>query len=274
MSVASAKVLKPYVPEVREAAVRVFDQRYPNLQFAPVVVVIAAFEEEGGLGGVLEGHRPRSPRAGRSHPGRRRRQRRRDQRRSPRRTASTSPASAQLRPRGRPAPRLRLARDHGARYIVTLDGDGQWDPHDVPMMLEPLVNDEADFVLGSRVLGRSDNKDAFRQIGVHVFAALVRILTGTKVTDTSTGLRAMRAEITATVRQEQVQYQTSELLIGAIYQGYRIAERPIVQHQRVAGESKKGNDVLYGARYARVVVRTWWRERRAGGRPVPTPSEA
>ena len=141
------------------------------------------------------------------------------------------------------------------------------------MMLEPLVNDEADFVLGSRVLGRSDNKDAFRQMGVHVFAALVRILTGTRVTDTSTGLRAMRAEITATVRQEQVQYQTSELLIGAIYQGYRIAERPIVQHQRVAGESKKGNDVLYGARYARVVVRTWWRERRTPP-PVPAPSEA
>jgi hypothetical protein len=42
----------------------------------------------------------------------------------------------------------------------------------------------------------------------------------------------------------------------------------------VAGESKKGNDLLYGLRYARVVVRTWWRERRAAGRPIPTPSEA
>jgi hypothetical protein len=73
----------------------------------------------------------------------------------------------------------------------------------------------------------------------------------------------MRAEVTATVRQEQVQYQTSELLIGAIAHGYRIAERAVVMRRRAAGESKKGTNVLYGLRYARVIVRTWWRERGA-----------
>ena len=105
-------------------------------------------------------------------------------------------------------------------------------------------------VIGSRVLGSTETDDQFRQAGVHVFAALVRLLTGAKVTDTSSGFRAMRAEVTATVRQEQVQYQTSELLIGAIFQGYRIAERPIVMRRRAAGKSKKGHNVLYGARYA------------------------
>jgi len=82
----------------------------------------------------------------------------------------------------------------------------------------------------------------------------------------------MRAEVTETVRQEQVQYQTSELLIGAIFQGYRIVERPIVMRQRAAGESKKGHNVLYGLRYARVILRTWWRERGAAddnGRAAP-----
>ncbi len=83
-----------------------------------------------------------------------------------------------------------------------------------------------------------------------------------EVTDTSSGYRAMRAEVTATVPQRQVQYQTSELLIGAIYHGYRIAERPIVMRKRAAGESKKGHNLLYGARYARVILETWWRERR------------
>jgi hypothetical protein len=91
----------------------------------------------------------------------------------------------------------------------------------------------------------------------------VSLLTGTRVTDTSTGLRAMRTEVTATVRQEQVQYQTSELLIGAILQGYRVTERPIVMHKRTAGQSKKGKNLLYGFRYARVVLQTTWRERRA-----------
>ena len=161
----------------------------------------------------------------------------------------------------------RLAREHGARYLVTLDADGQWDPADVPRVLQPVVDGEADMVLGSRVLGAAETDDAFRQAGVRVFAALVRLLTGVKVTDTSSGLRAMVAELTANVRQEQAQYQASELLVGAIYQGYRIAERPIVMHKRSAGESKKGHNVLYGFRYARVILRTWRRERR-NGRPA------
>ena len=71
----------------------------------------------------------------------------------------------------------------------------------------------------------------------------------------------MRAEVTASVRQRQPQYQTAELLIGAILQGYRVTERPIVQRRRMAGETKKGNDLLYGLRYARVIFTTWWRGR-------------
>jgi glycosyltransferase involved in cell wall biosynthesis len=171
-----------------------------------------------------------------------------------------------------------LARERGARYIVTLDADGQWDPVEIPDVLEPVAEDEADFVVGSRVLGHAETDDSFRHAGVHVFARLVSLLTGVKVTDTSSGFRAMRSEVTATVRQDQVQYQSSELLIGAISQGYRIAERPVVMHKRTAGVSKKGHNLLYGLRYARVILRTWWRDRGTGavaeaatGRSRPSP---
>jgi len=123
-------------------------------------------------------------------------------------------------------------------------------------------------VLGSRVLGSSEGDDAMRQTGVHVFAALVRVLTGVRVTDTSSGLRAMLAEVPATVPLNQPQYQSSELLLGAIFAGYKLAERPVVMHKRTAGVSKKGGNVLYGARYARVILRTWWRARRLPGARV------
>jgi len=157
----------------------------------------------------------------------------------------------------------RLARERGARYIVTLDADGQWNPAEIEGVLRPVVDGEADFVIGSRVLGATETDDAFRQAGVHVYAWLVRLLTGVRVTDTSSGFRALRAEVTERVRQTQAQYQTSELLIGAIFAGYRVAERPIVMRKRFAGSSKKGPNLLYGARYARVILRTWWRERAA-----------
>jgi glycosyltransferase involved in cell wall biosynthesis len=101
----------------------------------------------------------------------------------------------------------RLAWQHGARYVVTLDADGQWDPEDVPGVLQPVVDSQADFVLGSRVLGHAETDDLVRHVGVRIFSLLVRTLTGVRVTDTSKGLRAMLAEVGVTTRQEEVQYQ-------------------------------------------------------------------
>jgi glycosyltransferase involved in cell wall biosynthesis len=248
--------------EVRDRALRAFAAEHPDVRFAPVVAVIAALDEEGALGTVL-----------RELPG----------------EAcglkvdalvvddgSRDATSAVARAAGAYVVRLernlghgvalrvgyRLAREHGARFIVTLDGDGQWNPTELPSVLEPVVSGEADFAIGSRVLGAAETDDAFRHAGVHVFGALVRLLTGSRVTDTSSGFRAMRAEVTESVRQEQVQYQTSELLIGALAQGYRVVERPITMRKRMAGQSKKGHNVLYGMRYARVILTTWVRERR------------
>ena len=245
-----------------ERAIRAFAAEHPGLRLAPVTVVIAALDEEGALPSVLreipddacglavdvvvvdDGSTDRTSEVAR---------------------AGGAYVVALARNCGHGvALRVgyRLAREHGARFVVTLDGDGQWNPAELPRVLEPVVSGEADFAIGSRVLGATETDDSFRQAGVHVFGALVRLLTKSRVTDTSSGFRAMRVEVTETVRQEQVQYQTSELLIGALAQGYRVVERPITMRKRMAGESKKGHNVLYGMRYARVILSTWLRERR------------
>jgi glycosyltransferase involved in cell wall biosynthesis len=253
---------RPYIAEVRAAALADFRARHSSLKFAPTVAVIAALNEQDSLGTVLDAIPE---------------------------TAcglaidtlviddgSTDGTSDVVgRYDGVYLVRLdrncghgvalrlgyELASEFAAQYIVTLDADMQWDPVEIPGVLEPLVADEADFVIGSRVLGSAETDDSFRQLGVTVFARLVSVLTRTHVTDTSSGFRAMRVEVTQTVPQIQVQYQTSELLIGAIYHGYRIAERPITMHKRLAGESKKGTNALYAGRYARVILTTWRRER-------------
>jgi len=262
----SAKRLAPYTAQVRESARRAFADANPGLRFAPVLAVIAALDEADCIGEVLTeipaqacGLRVETlvidDGSG-------------DGTGDVARAAGVHVARLERNCGHGVALRLgyELARTHGAEYIVTLDADGQWNPAELESVLEPVVDDAADFVIGSRILGATETDDEFRQAGVHVFARLITLLTGVKVTDTSSGFRALRAEITATVPQRQVQYQTSELLIGAIYAGYRIAERPIVMRKRMAGESKKGTNVLYGARYARVILGTWWRERRRGGK--------
>jgi glycosyltransferase involved in cell wall biosynthesis len=158
----------------------------------------------------------------------------------------------------------RLAREGGAKYIITTDADGQYNPAEIPDLLAPILDAKADFVTGSRTKGSEETKDPVRRLGVRVFALIISILTGQRISDTTFGLRAMRAEVTGAVRLEQPQYQASELLIGVIARGYRVAEIPATIHKRQVGKSKKGNNAFYAMRFAGVVIRTWWRERRRG----------
>ena len=154
----------------------------------------------------------------------------------------------------------RAAWEAGARYVATLDADGQWDPADIPQMVDLVISGQADMVIGSRVLGRTRDGDRIRTFGVRVFGHLAHILTGVAITDTSSGLRVMTTDLLQSVRQTQPQYQTSELLIGAVLAGYRVTEVPTVMRPRLSGTSKKGNNLAYGFRYARVMAQTWWRE--------------
>jgi glycosyltransferase involved in cell wall biosynthesis len=157
----------------------------------------------------------------------------------------------------------RIAREGGARYIVTTDADGQYNPAEIESLVAPIVADRADFVTGSRRMGSEETKDPVRRAGVRFFAVLVSALTGQKISDTTFGLRAMRAEVTGAVQLEQPQYQASELLIGVITHGYKVLEVPATIHKRAVGASKKGHNLIYGLRFMRVVVGTWWREKRA-----------
>jgi glycosyltransferase involved in cell wall biosynthesis len=168
----------------------------------------------------------------------------------------------------------RIAREGSAQYIVTTDADGQYNPAEIESLLAPVVEGKADFVTGSRRMGSEETKDPIRRAGVRFFASLVSLLTGQRISDTTFGLRAMRAEVTGAVQLEQPQYQASELLIGVITHGYRVLEVPATIHKRKVGESKKGqnplynlhlpavNNLFYGLRFTRVVLGTWWRERR------------
>jgi glycosyltransferase involved in cell wall biosynthesis len=159
----------------------------------------------------------------------------------------------------------RLARERGARYIATLDADGQYDPAELAAVVAPLLDGRADMVTGSRRLGASHTTDRARAAGVVVFGALITVLTRTRITDPANGLRAMRAEVTATVTLEQPQYQASELMISAALHGYRLAEVPTTMRDRGthATGTKKGGNFGYGVRFARAALHTWWRDRTA-----------
>jgi hypothetical protein len=255
--------LAPYPDLIDEASAQAFTAAEGIVRFAPVVVVIAAYNEEDGIGAVVDaipamscglpvdtlvvvdGCTDGTAEVARRH---------------------GALVCEAVTNRGQGAAlRLgyELARAGGARYIVTTDADGQYDLDELPLLLEPLIDDEADFVTGSRRLGRQETTDPVRHLGVYVFGALASLLTRQRLTDTSFGFRAMKAEVTGTVRLAQAQYQASELLLGVISHGFRVLEQPMTMLTRTAGETKKGNNLVYGMRYARVMVGTWIRERPA-----------
>lgn len=262
----------PDTSAVTSAALQAFASAYPDLKLQPLVIVIAAYNEADNIGAVLDevpqqiadvpvtllviddGSTDKTTEVAQRH-------------------GALVCTLAVNRGHG-VALRLgyRIAREGGAQYIGTLDGDGQWDPANLPAMVAIMEAGQADFVIGSRQLGQTENTDAFRNLGVRFFARVISALTRTRLTDTSSGLRLMRADLTGTVTQTQPQYQTSELLIGALLQGYRVAEVPTVMRQRMSGESRKGRNLAYGLRYARVIAETYLRERRAArGRPARVP---
>ena len=244
-----------------DEARRRFELDHPGLRFGPVTAVIAAFEEEDNIGDVLKampslvGELEVSTLVivdGGSD--------------GTARTAIESGATTCVLPVNLGhgvALRLgyALAAEHGARFVVTLDADGQNDPTELESMVRPVIDGEADFVIASRKLGIDQTTDRFRRAGVTVYASLLNAITAQRLTDSSNGYRAFSVELLEDILPHlvQSQYQTAEVLITAASRGWRITERPTVWHPRASGKSKKGGNLFFGLQYARVIGTTWWR---------------
>lgn len=238
-----------------------FEIRYPRARFGPVVAVMAAYEEERNIGDVLKA--------------------------MPTLIGDLEVSTLVVVDGGNDATaevafdagvltcvlpvnlghgaalRLgyELAAAHGARYVVTLDADGQNDPAEMPTMIQPLLDDTADFVIGSRRLGVDQTTDRFRQLGVRFYAGILNAIVSQRLTDSSSGYRGFRVEVLDDIVPHLVQdqYQTSEVVITAASRGWRIAEQPTVWHPRASGSSKKGSNLVFGVQYARVIATTWLR---------------
>src|SRR3954452_5093144 len=84
----------------------------------------------------------------------------------------------------------RLAREGGARYIVSLDADGQYDPTEIGRLVEPILVGEADFVSGSRRLGSSEHYAQLANAGINSYAWLTSIPRWDRIPAPANGLRA------------------------------------------------------------------------------------
>jgi len=146
-----------------------------------------------------------------------------------------------------------------ARICVTMDADCQHRAEDMAALVRPILDNELEFVIGSRILGQREKDSLLRISGVYLFGWLISLLLGKKITDPSSGYRAFDLRIMAAIDLREDQYHTSELIIAAVRNGIQIGERPITILRRKFGKSKKGRNLKYALNFARAILRTWWR---------------
>lgn len=158
---------------------------------------------------------------------------------------------------------LRLGYDtlkgSNANICVTMDADGQHQPEDIESLVSPIIKDEYDVVIGSRILGTREKDNPIRAAGIHFFGAVISSLLGKRITDPSSGFRAFKMKKINEINLYEDQYHTSELIIEAVKKGLRVNEVPITILKRQFGKSKKGRDLKYGLYFAKTIIKTWWR---------------
>ena len=152
-----------------------------------------------------------------------------------------------------------IALREGADIVMTMDADGQNLAEDIEKVVKPVIDNEADYVQGSRFLGHYDDRGSIRHVGVVFFTFLINLLGGMNITDCANGFRAIRATHLARLELHEKQFSAAEILLEASRRGLRIKEVPMTFAHRAHGESKKPRGLMYPLGYLRTMIMTWLR---------------
>ena len=134
----------------------------------------------------------------------------------------------------------RYALANGFDIAVQIDGDGQHDPSQLRLILEPLVAGDADIVIGSRFAGAGNYRAARgRRLGMRVFAAIVSVIVRQSLTDTSSSFRALnrRSLSLFAVDYPHGFLETVEATVLAGKYRLRMKEVPVTMRERELGRS-------------------------------------
>jgi GT2 family glycosyltransferase len=146
------------------------------------------------------------------------------------------------------------------KFGVTMDADNQHLPEEIEKVVAPVLDNEYDLVIGSRILGESYKSSFLRNVGIHFFTRTINFATGVRLTDSSSGFRAFNVNKISTLNLREDQFQTAEVIVEASKKGLRIGEVPITIVKRKHGVSKKGRDIKYGLFFAKTILKSWWRK--------------
>ena len=128
---------------------------------------------------------------------------------------------------------------YGYELAVQVDGDGQHDPQFLKQMADYMENHDVDMVIGSRFIEKEGFQSSFmRRVGITYFTGLIKLCTGKKITDPTSGLRmAGRRVIRMFADSYPKDYPEPESVVSVLRKGYRVDEIPVVMRAGQGGES-------------------------------------
>ena len=121
------------------------------------------------------------------------------------------------------------SRKLDADILVILDSDGQHDPTSIPELIQPIIDGEADFVIGSRFVegGQTENMPAYRRLGIKVISAASNLSSDLGISDTQSGFRAFSKKAIERLRFDAEGMELSlEMLEDANEKNLQIKEVP------------------------------------------------
>ena len=130
------------------------------------------------------------------------------------------------------------------KITVFIDADGSHDPHDIPKLVNPIINDNYDHVQGSRTTGGSDeyfgNFDKLLRVtGSHIILILINKYFDITLTDSQNGYRAIKTDVFRKLdMKERITTIEQEMIIKTLKKGFSLHEVPVHEYRRTHGDSK------------------------------------
>ncbi|MGL4669829.1 MAG: glycosyltransferase family 2 protein [Methanobacteriaceae archaeon] len=140
--------------------------------------------------------------------------------------------------------------------IVTIDGDGQNNPDEIPNLVNPIINGGMDFINGSRYMEGTveDDTPSYRRIGQKVLDKATNISSGLEITDSQSGFRAFSKRAISCFGLRSTGFAIeSEMLSDAAEAGLKIGEVPITVRYDVDGSTE--NPITHGVRVLLKIIK-------------------
>ena len=131
------------------------------------------------------------------------------------------------------------AQDRGFDLAIQVDGDGQHDPREIALLIEPILGGQADMAVGTRFAGERRYRPPFaRRIGIQLFARVVSLIVRQRVTDTTSGFRAVNKKGIALFAADYPHdYPEVETTVLVHQHRLRMVEVPVAMRTRAGGRS-------------------------------------